>query len=591
VDNSSNSRADAAYDKALAAYQEKSYEVARRWVVEALAHNRQHSGARTLLGRLDAARNAASPFHTPALGSEVVSTDPTILISRASGPASAPESIEPTVMVRRDDPRFRSSDTDPRVTFPPLPPPRTNTHPVSEPTIIGKPKPRTSPSRPPKSSFSLGATFRSLGDRFQRRDTRAGQSSRSTGSVMGTPTARGALLAVGTVLVGALLVWGLFAAVRWVWPTGQLLTINKPTGGTISGPGIECGSRGTKCSAMITTGEPIELSNTPDKGYVWSGYTGDCAPTGRTTMAGPHTCGATFDAVESAAPISTFRLTITKPEGGTIVAAGGILCGTNGSTCSTDIPSGAPVSLKAESDDGYQWQQFTGDCPSTGEMIMSSARTCGATFIRSASPSVNIVPPAASSQPRPRPQAAQPNPGTGAPQGTGPAPGTGPGSATASANPQATGQPPTNPQGFRGDPASSATTSTDNKPPPPPISADDHAKQEILQLVKNYCDSMGTLKPDKVRPFFHLDNERDLKARFKEYKSLKCTLAGPPEYDRLDSGPAGAAQLKFGMKQAIQMASGGAPATKELMVTMVVSRRDFQSPWLIDRVLYEEKPK
>jgi hypothetical protein len=45
------------------------------------------------------------------------------------------------------------------------------------------------------------------------------------------------------------------------------------------------------------------------------------------------------------------------------------------------------------------------------------------------------------------------------------------------------------------------------------------------------------------------------------------------------------------MKQAIQMASGGAPATKELMVTMVVSRRDFQSPWLIDRVLYEEKPK
>ena len=69
MDNSSNSRADAAYDKALAAYQEKSYEVARRWVVEALAHNRQHSGARTLLGRLDAARNAASPFHTPALGS------------------------------------------------------------------------------------------------------------------------------------------------------------------------------------------------------------------------------------------------------------------------------------------------------------------------------------------------------------------------------------------------------------------------------------------------------------------------------------------------------------------------------------------
>jgi hypothetical protein len=589
VDNSSNSRADAAYDKALAAYQEKSYEVARRWVVEALAHNRHHSGARTLLGRLDAARTAASPFHTAAPGSEVVSTDPTILISRASGQAPMPDSIEPTVMVRRDDPRYRSSDTDPRITFPPLPPPRTNSHPVSEPTIIGQPKPRTGSSRPPKSSFSLGAALQSLGARLQGRGSRPGQSStpraRSTGSSMATPTARGALLAVATVLVGALLVWGLFATVRWVWPPGQVLTITKPTGGTITGPGIECGTRGTRCSTTITTGEPIELATDPDKGFVWTGFTGDCAPAGRTSMSEPRTCGATFGPVVGSEPtLVTFRLTITKPVGGTIVGAGGILCGTNGATCSTDLPSGVPVDLIGNADDGYQFEQFTGDCPSSGKTMMTSAKTCGGTFIPSSAPinrGTGPVGPPVASGPRPRPVPPTPSPGPVAPAGP--------------ANPQgqpAAGGGQTNPSGSP-TPIPPAPTPT---PPGPegtakgPVSAEEHAKQEIGQLVKNYCTALETLKPATVRGLFHLDNERELKARFKEYKSLKCTVA-PPEYDRIDAGPAGAAQLKFGMKQAIQMASGGAPKTQETIVTMVVSRKDFQSPWLIDRVTHEEKPK
>jgi hypothetical protein len=49
--------------------------------------------------------------------------------------------------------------------------------------------------------------------------------------------------------------------------------------------------------------------------------------------------------------------------------------------------------------------------------------------------------------------------------------------------------------------------------------------------------------------------------------------------------------LKFGVKQAIKMSSGGAPSEQEATVTMVVSRKDFESPWLIDRVSYEVKPK
>ncbi len=119
----------------------------------------------------------------------------------------------------------------------------------------------------------------------------------------------------------------------------------------------------------------------------------------------------------------------------------------------------------------------------------------------------------------------------------------------------------------------------------------EHAKEEIQQLVKEYCAELQTLKPDRIRRLFHLDNERELKARFREYKSLKCTVAAPPEYDRLDAGPAGGAQLKFGMKQVIEMRSGGAPKTLETIVTMLVSRKDFQSPWRIDRVDHAEKPK
>jgi hypothetical protein len=123
------------------------------------------------------------------------------------------------------------------------------------------------------------------------------------------------------------------------------------------------------------------------------------------------------------------------------------------------------------------------------------------------------------------------------------------------------------------------------------MTAEEHAKAEIAQLVRNYCAALETLHPATVRGLFHLDNERELRARYGEYKSLKCTLSSPPEFDRLDATEAGGAQLKFGMTQVLEMKSGGTPGPTDYIVTMVVSRRGFQSPWLIDRVSYEVKPK
>jgi hypothetical protein len=98
------------------------------------------------------------------------------------------------------------------------------------------------------------------------------------------------------------------------------------------------------------------------------------------------------------------------------------------------------------------------------------------------------------------------------------------------------------------------------------------------------------MQPGRIQKLFPQVNERVLRDQFRQYKSLKCTAA-PAEFDRLDAGPAGGAQVKFGMKQVIQMKSGGAPDVQETIVTMVVSRPDFRSPWLIDRVRHEAKPK
>ena len=579
MDNPSNSPADAAYGRALAAFQERSYDVARRWAVEALAHNRQHAGARALMARLDAARSAVSPFQGAAAGSEVVSTDPTILISRASGSQPMSDAIEPTVMVRRDDLGRRPADTDPRVTFPPLPPPRSGGRPSSEPTMIAQPRAKSGSSRQ-KSSFSLGGALKSLGERLQPgqgRQHRSSASHRPAGSLLSTPAARGVMFALAMVVVGAVVVWGLYGLVRWMWPAGQVLTITAPTGGTITGPGIECGSHGTRCSASFTSGDTVELATAADDGYVFSGYSGSCAPTGRIAMTESRTCGATFGRVEERPKQVTFRLTIVKPEGGTVIVAGGILCGTTGSTCSADIPSGAPVSLKPEADDGYVWQEFTRDCPSTGVMTMTSEKTCGATFVKTLGPATNAGVVRAPSAPPPKPKS---------PPVAVPPPPTGPGQGAAT-SPQVTTNPNTQPS-MPPQPQTMPVGPT--TPAQGPKTADDHAKEEIKTLVDKYCAALESTKADQLRTLFHNDVNQ-FKTWFKEVKSLKCTVTSPPAYDRLDSSDAGGAQLKFGMKMVVKMSTSGAPETRDLIVTMVVSRKGFQNPFLIDRVQTDEKPK
>ena len=566
--------ADGAYDRAIAAYQQGSYDVARQWTLEALAQDAEHPRARALLARLDAVRRPpappagaarpASPYAPQGQGGgpEVVSTDPTVLITRASR-SSNPEPIEPTVLIRREDRPRRRVDTEP-LPPPPIPARAPAPAPFSEPTVIAQRPSRSTQAPPPPPPPAGGGR----------------SAPRTPAARGGTSGTRGVIIAVAAVAAAALLVVAGIAAVRWLWPAGQTLTLTKPTGGTIVGPGLECGTRGTNCATTRPTGDPVELVAQPDDHFVFSGFTGDCAPMGRVAMSQARKCGATFDPITAAPTAVTFPLTITKPSGGTIVGAGGILCGTLGSNCSADVPNGAPVALHFEADSGYTFLAFTGECSASGEMTMTSAKTCSATFAPTSTPVANVVPsgPVGPARPRrAREEATTPSPKVVAPPTVPVAPPVAP--------PAPAPAPPSNSA-----PTSEAPTSPD-KPAAPPISAEDHAKNEIQQLVTNYCASLETLKPDRVKKLWPLAPVASLRDQFKDYKSLRCTITSPPKFDRLDASAAGGAQLKFGMKQEIEMRSGGAPKVYETIATMVVSRMNFQTQWLIDRVRHDPKPK
>lgn len=585
--NPSGFGADAAYDRAVAAFSEKSYDVARRWVLEALAQNPEHAGARALLGRLDSVRRAPSPAPRPAAsrpspfgspahaGSEAVSTDPTVLINHASR-TPAPDAIEPTVLVSRED-RRRAPVPDP---FAAPRSPMHDTAPSSEPTVIKRPTDQPPPSPPRARTAAAGGGF------FQRwRDLFGGPRAASRPPALKparaggfSPQMRGAALVVGAVVAAVLLLAVGFAAVRWMWPAGQKLTLTRPTGGTIVGPGIECGSKGNDCSTERPTGEVVELEARPDSGFLFTGFTGDCAPVGRISMSGPHKCGATFEAAPPVAPAVTFPLTIDKPVGGTIAGDPNILCGTLDNTCTANIASGTVVAMHPQADTNFTFQAFTKDCAPNGELVMNAGKTCGAIFMPTPGATVvnrNPEVPAAPFKRLP-PKKSDDTVVTRPPVVVDNRP----------PPPSVTQTPPQQqPQ------VTTTAPPVDTGPTKAPITAEQHAKDEIEALVKSYCSANETLKAETVQKVFPLAPMATYRGQFREYQTLKCTITSKPEFQRIDASATGGAQVLFGMKQVIQMKSGGAPKVYETNVTMVVSRTSFQAPWLIDRLVAEEKPK
>jgi hypothetical protein len=618
----------------MAAFQEGSFDATRRLIGEILVDDPGHAGARALRTRLEARMSSAASGrsgHTPAPGSfrsthggrgnvpEATSVDPTVLIDRASSSAfQPPEYIEPTVVIQREDvERYRGASRDAATAPPPMPPPparSARSAPAPEPTVLIPAKGRTSSS----GSQASGGFFRPIWQRVRaasgapaRRKSTAG---RQPAAGFWTPTTRGIVMVLGGLVVASLFVVGAIAVVRAIWPGGHTLTFTKPIGGTVVGAGIECGTRGSDCVTTPST-ETVELQPIADSGYVFSGFKGDCAPSGRVVMTQPRNCGAAFDPVGStlnSAPV-TWQLTILKPTGGTVVGSGGLVCGVLGSTCAATLPDGEAVTLTVETASGFEFVQFTGDCnPKDGTTTMTAARTCSATFAPAANARANDIP-APQSPPRATVRAGREptgpptapgvssatasGPGPAAPSGPPPAQGAGSGSGAPSPGAAPAGTPavqgpsasaaPSGPTGIATGPAGAGT----EKPPVAAITPEDHAKREIEQLVKNYCGAMDTLQPDQLKKLYPQVDVALHRELFRQYKSLKCTLAGPLEYDRLDASSAGGAQVKVGMKQQIEMKSGGAPKVLETIATIVVSRMSNQAPWLIDRLQVAQKPK
>jgi hypothetical protein len=390
------------------------------------------------------------------------------------------------------------------------------------------------------------------------------------------------------VLLVLLFGGGALLLVSLLKPSGQILTIARPTGGTLTGAGIRCGTQGTDCVVRRPTGDTVELTPQADQGFAFRGYTGDCAPGGVMVMNGAKHCAATFEAMPSGQPVGGLTQTLTIspiPTGGTLEGLD-ILCGTKGSVCSANHPDGVPVELHPTADPGFTFMGFTGDCVPLGHTQMSGPRTCGATFSPTDSLKPGKEPPpvrptgiARGGTPQP------PNPTTTpTPTPTGPRGGTGSQRPTdvATVTPPPPIQPP-------------ATTQQPPKTPEevkPPISDEEYAKNAVKQVLAEYCDAYHALDPDAVQRVYPKVNMTTLRLQLNRsrYKSVECTLK-EPKYDALDAAN-GKAKAQVEIKHVFEhTALGDKPEVREYIATISFYRASQRGKWFIDAAEYRVKPQ
>ena len=158
-----------------------------------------------------------------------------------------------------------------------------------------------------------------------------------------------------------------------------------PTGGTVTGNGLACGTGGAVCEVTFGSATTASLTAAPDTGYVFAGWGGACSGTtaGTTVVVNAaKTCSATFTASGGGASGPPYTLTVTPPTGGKVHGAG-INCGAGGTACSVTMPAAMTLGLSATASAGYTFTAWTGDCTGTNPakwLSLNGPRTCGATF-------------------------------------------------------------------------------------------------------------------------------------------------------------------------------------------------------------------
>ena len=163
-------------------------------------------------------------------------------------------------------------------------------------------------------------------------------------------------------------------------PEQWLLLVSLARGGSIAGPGIDCGyGAGGDCAERYDHGAEVELAATAaaDQEFVaWSGCDSE-TPTCTLTMDGNRTAGASFRAVQR-------TLTATPPTDGYLTAKG-LDCGVDERTdCEETMPQGSQVAVYAMPAEGYAFASWSGDaCSGTAPkctLTLDQDRTVGAAF-------------------------------------------------------------------------------------------------------------------------------------------------------------------------------------------------------------------
>jgi List-Bact-rpt repeat protein len=148
-------------------------------------------------------------------------------------------------------------------------------------------------------------------------------------------------------------------------------------GGNIAGQDIDCDPGDTDCTTQVTVGSTLTIVETPDTGFIFSGWSGACSGSSRS-------CTLVMDANKTAT--GTFRkprLTVSVNGNGT-VTGGGIAC-TSGSSggCTADAQAGTDITLTATPGSGGSFTSWSG-CTST------SGATCTVTMTGDKSVTANF---------------------------------------------------------------------------------------------------------------------------------------------------------------------------------------------------------
>jgi len=166
-----------------------------------------------------------------------------------------------------------------------------------------------------------------------------------------------------------------------VGPTVYLLTANKSGNGKVtSNPGgIDCGS---DCYENYNYGTVVTLTATPDPGWNFLNWSGDCSGTANSTtvtMNATRNCIANFNQLVA----GTYTLSVSKIGSGTITSSPpGINCG---SDCSENYNTGTLVTITGNPDPDWKFVKWTGNCsginPSV-QVTMNANKACTAQFVQ-----------------------------------------------------------------------------------------------------------------------------------------------------------------------------------------------------------------